>query len=36
MFYYRQVIRMQPHSPTAYLDLGMLETETKALHPEAA
>jgi hypothetical protein len=34
-FYYRQVIRIQPRSPTEFLNLGLLENQTKAGHRQA-
>ncbi len=35
IFYYRRIIRLKPDSPTAYLNLGLLEAATKALHRQA-
>jgi tetratricopeptide (TPR) repeat protein len=31
IFYYRRVIQLKPNSPTAFLNLGLLEHETKSL-----
>jgi tetratricopeptide (TPR) repeat protein len=35
IFYYRQVIRMQPDSPTALLNLGLLQDQTRAQRHQA-
>lgn len=35
IFYYRRIIHIKPNAPTAYLNLGMLEAKTKALHVQA-
>jgi tetratricopeptide (TPR) repeat protein len=35
IYYYRQVVSIQPDSPTALLNLGLLENETKSLHARA-
>jgi tetratricopeptide (TPR) repeat protein len=35
IFYYRRIIHLKPDSPTAYLNLGLLEAATKALHARA-
>ncbi len=35
IFYYRRIIHLKPDSPTAYLNLGLLEAATKALHRQA-
>jgi tetratricopeptide (TPR) repeat protein len=35
IFYYRRIIHLKPDSPTAYLNLGLLEAQTKALHGQA-
>jgi len=35
IFYYRQVIRIQPDSPTALLNLGLLESRSRSLRPRA-
>jgi tetratricopeptide (TPR) repeat protein len=32
VFYYRRIIRVQPHSPTAYLNLGLLEAANPGEH----
>ncbi len=32
IFYYRRIIQLKPDAPTAYLNLGLLEAKTKALH----
>lgn len=35
IFYYRRIIHLKADSPTAYLNLGLLEAATKALHRQA-
>jgi tetratricopeptide (TPR) repeat protein len=35
IFLYQQIIRFQPDSPTAFLNLGLLENQSKGLHPQA-
>jgi tetratricopeptide (TPR) repeat protein len=35
IFYYRQVIQIQPNSPTAFLNLGLLENQRKGLRSQA-
>jgi Tfp pilus assembly protein PilF len=35
IFYYRKVTQMQAKAPTAFLNLGLLESRTKALHRRA-
>lgn len=35
IFYFRTIISLQPDSPTAYLNLGLLEAQTKATLPQA-
>jgi tetratricopeptide (TPR) repeat protein len=35
IFYYRRIIHLKPDSPTAYLNLGLLEAATPALHAQA-
>jgi tetratricopeptide (TPR) repeat protein len=35
IFDYRQVIQMQPRSPTAFLNVGLLENQTKGSHKQA-
>lgn len=35
IFYYRKVTAMQPTAPTAFLNLGLLESQIKALHRRA-
>ena len=35
IFFYRQIIQFQPDSPTAFLNLGLLENQSKGLHPQA-
>lgn len=35
IFYYREVTTIQPHSPTAFLNLGLLEDQTPALRKQA-
>lgn len=35
IFFYRQIIHFQPDSPTAFLNLGLLENQSKGLHPQA-
>jgi tetratricopeptide (TPR) repeat protein len=35
IFYYRTIISLQPDAPTAYLNLGLLQAESKATLPQA-
>jgi tetratricopeptide (TPR) repeat protein len=35
IYFYRTVIALQPNSPTAYLNLGLLEAESKTTLPAA-